>query len=183
MKKILALAVLTGALSSCMASVQVTLNAGISSNTIGGAYAYDETVGSGTVRNTYTCTDRNTQVEISFNWTGNLKEYAFEFYGQTNAGPDATYPRYPAVGFYQVSSRSGVNFANKSVTEFLDYNADQVHPFRVTTQAVIVTPKPSATPLGATLIRIVGRDKQGNQFSYNASGKILVYTNGNCPTP
>jgi hypothetical protein len=180
MKRLLGLTGLAIALSGCLIIVETSLQ--FTSANFTGAFSYEE---AGVV-NEYTCTDRSILVELKFRWSGDLAQYAIEFYGQNNPTPPSAepYPRYPATGFFQVSGRLGVDPVAKTATEVLNYSVDQVHPLRdeVRTQAVIVTPKPSGQPLGATLIRIIGRDSTGNQFTYNVPGKILVYGDGNCPS-
>jgi hypothetical protein len=130
----------------------------------------------------YACGTKDTPVEVNFNWVGNLKEYAIELYGKNNPTPSGsnTYPRYPATGYFQPTASEIT--AKQAVKQFI-YGKDEVHPLRIgaTTQAVTVVPVPNPVfagdDLGATKVRIVARDVDGNTFTYNVAGEIKILGN------
>ena len=164
MKKILALAVLAGALSSCVISVEgnpvVPPTITTASVIIRNANGVSQTDANGA----FACQGKANTLDLSFNWTGALNEYAVKSVGATN--PNSSY-RDPSNGsFYQAT---GLNFtANSGIykTLFTDQN---VFPFKgaVSTQAVVVTTKFS--------LEIEYRSTGGVTKNFAVPGSVTVY--------
>jgi hypothetical protein len=181
MKRLFGLAGLALALSGCLVIVEDPTAQG---SFTGGSFRSEySNVGESQY---YVCGNKSTFVDVSFSWTGDLKEYALEFYGKSNPN---TVVRSPSSGFFQVSGRPGISVESKTGVEtFLFFQnpndpndpANVIRPLsdNLRTQAVVVTPIPNPTinTLGATKVRILGRDSFGNPFSLNVSGEIQILT-------
>jgi hypothetical protein len=125
----------------------------------------------------YACAAKNdAAVTINLSWTGDMESFRVELFGENAANgtpPKTSDPSWPKYSF-------GVNASErttKTATRTFIYRAADIHPLRdsVTTQAVIVTPAPGNTPLGATKLRIVASDvlNRSSTFVIN-NQKILI---------
>jgi len=129
-KKILALAVLAGALSSCVVSVGVTPAAltGV------GLSAHFQSTGNSSQY--YICGNKNDEVQVNIGYTGNFTSYKVVFVGITDPNSSLT------KGPYSFSSSNGDT--SSSIIRVIPITTDDPKPSAgvVRTQAVIVTPVP-----------------------------------------
>ena len=178
MKKILALAVLAGALSGCIITVEGSTGpSSVASASFIASY-YDN----GAPSQYLICGNKDNYVRVNFNWSGSLAGYRVEFYGKNN--PDVVVGFPSTTGFFALP-RADVNESTKVGSETILYAGSEIHPTNGTVrpQAVIVTPapvtNPSTNPLGATRIRILAKGTDGSVTTFNLAGELGILTNAN----
>jgi hypothetical protein len=103
--------------------------------------------------------NQDTVVTVTVSWTGDADSLRVELFGENAANgnpPKTDDPSWPKYSFGLSSAEKLAKTATKTFT----YKKGEVHPLRngLSTQAVIVTPVPGNTPLGATKLRIVASD-------------------------
>jgi hypothetical protein len=144
MKKILALAVLAGALSSCVVSVGVTTAPSISGVSVSSSF-----VNNGNGNEFYICGNRDEVVSVATTYSGSFDSFTVNLVGQLNPDTKLSY------GPFTFNSATEGDTSG-TVIRRLSIKTTDIKPTdsgRVSTQAVIVTPKPIApqpnTGLGA----------------------------------
>ena len=183
MKKILALAVLASALSSCVVSVGV--NPPPPTVTFSNLSIRTETVVNGT--STYViCNGENNNVSLGFKYAGNLSQWRFRFLGNSN-GVNATRPVND--GAFTLNPSSG-NFTTDpadptSISATVVFGPLDVTPLTdgIGTQAVVVTRRVNPAPYqGSMTVKIEARDTATASFSNVATFTTNLPVIQNCVT-
>ena len=178
MKKILALAALAGALSGCIITVE---GGGTVKPTISGVSVSSRFVNNGNGNEFYICGNRNEEVSVAATYSGSFSSFTITLVGELN--PDKTLS-YPAFSFDSV----GQGDTSGTVIRRVPITTNDIKPTdasRVTTQAVIVTPKPippqSNTGLGAFFAEVKMTNSAGTTTVRSAGViRVLGENNAEC---
>ena len=177
MKKILALAVLAGALSSCVVSVGVTTPPSISGVSVSSRF-----VNNANGNEFYICGNRSEEVSVATTYSGSFDSFTVTLVGELNPGVKLSYGP-----FYFDSATEG-DTSGTAIRRLLITTKDIVptDSDRVTPQAVIVTPKPvppqSNAGLGSFSAEVRMTNSAGTT-TVKSVGKVKVFGNNNpeCP--
>ena len=139
MKKILALAVLAGALSGCI----ITIDGGVTTPTISNVSLASRFVRNDNGGEFYICGNKEETVSVSIDYSGSLSSFRIDLVGELNPGKDTL--KYGTFNF----GEPGEGDTSGNVTRRLVIKTSDIKPNAsegARTQAVIVTPVPIPAP-------------------------------------
>ncbi|MBC6435791.1 hypothetical protein FM036_41860 [Nostoc sp. HG1] len=177
MKKILALAVLAGALSSCVVSVGVTTAPSVSGVSVSSRF-----VNNANANEFYICGDRNEEVSVATTYSGSFDSFTITLVGELNPDVKLSYGPF----FF---NSAGEGDTSGTVIRRLLIKTTDIKPSdigSVSPQAVIVTPKPVPPQSGAGLGSFSAEVRMTNSAgttTVKSAGKVKVFGNNNpeCP--
>jgi hypothetical protein len=172
MKKILALAALAGAFSSCVVVTTVPTTAQLNGAAISARF---QSTGNGSEY--YICGNRDETVSVSINYSGSFSSYRIVFVGELNPGTTLV------KGPFTFDAANGDT--STSITRNVVISQNDVKPTETMfkPQAVIVTPTPvppqtTGVGLGSFRARVEMIDSNGT-LTATSTGYIKVLGNGN----
>ena len=182
MKKILALAALAGALSSCVISIEGGGSTPVALTGVGLSAKFQST---GNTSQYYICGNKTDEVQLNISYTGNFTSYKVVFVGVTARDPNFPESNPDLVkGPFSFSTANGDTSA--SIIRVIPITTNDVKPNAVVrTQAVIVTPIPPQSGnelgIGAFRARVEMTGSNGVVTLTSAQEvRVLSNTNSNC---
>ena len=183
MKKILALAVIAGALSSCAVSIDV----GTTKPNATGASVASRFVNQSNGNEYYICGNRNEDVYVSATYSGTYSSYTITLVGELNNKPGDATLSYGPFTFNADNDLSGSIIRRLAITtnDIKPSEAGTVKPL-----AVIVTPAPAPIPpqtgnalgIGAFRAQVTFTNSAGSSTVVSGNlVRVLGNNNAQCP--